>query len=39
LSLAQSRLVLAATVVVESAWLHAALGMMFVVGGADSPIG
>jgi hypothetical protein len=39
LSLAQSRLVLAATVVVESAWLHAALGMMFLVGGADSPIG
>lgn len=39
MSLAQSRLVLAATAVVESAWLHVALGMMFLVGGADSPIG
>ena len=35
---AQSRIVLAATIVVESAWLHAALGVMFIVGGAESPL-
>ena len=36
---AQSRFVLAATVVVDSAWLHAAIGLLFVVGGAESPMG
>ena len=39
MSRAQSRFVLAATIVVDSAWLHVAIGVLFVVGGAESPMG